>query len=148
MIKICERGRQEQPVCGDRGSFYDRNHVFQHAFKYRTAGASGNAAHQYGIGAEAVPGESSTIIQKMALAVIFGAISIVSTYTGTKTGGAIVNTRVIGVLTAGIMGGPLVGMMTALIAGAHRFLFDIGGFYSSLLRGLDAGGRRAGKSGL
>ena len=73
-------------------------------------------------------GESSTIIQKMALAVIFGAISIVSTYTGTKTGGAIVNTRVIGVLTAGIMGGPLVGMMTALIAGAHRFLFDIGGF--------------------
>ena len=73
-------------------------------------------------------GESSTIIQKMALAVIFGAISIVSTYTGTKTGGAIVNTRVIGVLTAGIMGGPFVGMMTALIAGAHRFLFDIGGF--------------------
>ena len=64
----------------------------------------------------------------MALAVIFGAISIVSTYTGTKTGGAIVNTRVIGVLTAGIMGGPFVGMMTALIAGAHRFLFDIGGF--------------------
>lgn len=61
-------------------------------------------------------GESSTIIQKMALAVIFGAISIVSTYTGTKTGGAIVNTRVIGVLTAGIMGGPLVGMMT----GTHR----------------------------
>ena len=73
-------------------------------------------------------GENSTIIQKMALAVIFGAISIVSTYTGTKTGGAIVNTRVIGVLTAGIMGGPFVGMMTALIAGAHRFLFDIGGF--------------------
>ena len=34
-------------------------------------------------------GENSTIIQKMALAVIFGAISIVSTYTGTKTGGDI-----------------------------------------------------------
>ena len=65
-------------------------------------------------------GESSTIIQKMALAVIFGAISIVSTDTGTKTGGAIVNTRVIGVLTAGIMGGPFVGMMTALIAGVER----------------------------
>lgn len=73
-------------------------------------------------------GENNTTIQKMALAVIFGAISIVSTYTGTRTGGAIVNTRVIGVLTAGIMGGPFVGMMTAVIAGAHRFLFDIGGF--------------------
>ena len=73
-------------------------------------------------------GENNTVLQKLALAVIFGAISIVSTYTGTKTGGAIVNTRVIGVLTAGIMGGPVVGMATAVIAGAHRFLFDIGGF--------------------
>ena len=82
-------------------------------------------------------GESSTIIQKMALAVIFGAISIVSTYTGTKTGGAIVNTRVIGVLTAGIMGGPFVGMMTALIAGAHRFCL-----ISAALQQLPARSRR------
>ena len=56
MIKTCERGRQEHPVCGDRGSFMTGTMFFQHAFKYRTAGASGNAAHQYGIGAEAVPG--------------------------------------------------------------------------------------------
>lgn len=46
-------------------------------------------------------GENSTIAQKMALAVIFGAISIVSTYNRTKTGGAIVNTRVIGVRQQG-----------------------------------------------
>ena len=89
-------------------------------------------------------GENNTTIQKMALAVIFGAISIVSTYTGTRTGGAIVNTRVIGVLTAGIMGGPFVGMMTAVIAGAHRFLFDIGG----LLRSFHVGGRSPRKFGL
>lgn len=41
--------------------------------------------------------EQSSIFSKTALAVIFGIISIVSTYTGTYTDGAIINTRVIGV---------------------------------------------------
>ena len=72
--------------------------------------------------------EQSSIFSKTALAVIFGIISIVSTYTGTYTDGAIINTRVIGVLAAGLLGGPYVGMLTALIAGIHRYLFDIGGF--------------------
>lgn len=72
--------------------------------------------------------EQSSIFSKTALAVIFGIISIVSTYIGTYTDGAIINTRVIGVLAAGLLGGPYVGMLTALMAGIHRYLFDIGGF--------------------
>lgn len=72
--------------------------------------------------------EQGSLFSKTALAVIFGVISIVSTYTGTRTDGAIINTRVIGVLAAGLLGGPYVGMLTALIAGLHRYLFDIGGF--------------------
>lgn len=72
--------------------------------------------------------EQSSIFSKTALAVIFGIISIVSTYTGTPTEGAIINTRVIGVLASGLLGGPYVGLLTALIAGLHRYLFDIGGF--------------------
>lgn len=72
--------------------------------------------------------EQSSIFSKTMLAMIFGIISIVSTYTGTRTDGAIINTRVIGVLAAGLLGGPYVGMLTALIAGLHRYLFDIGGF--------------------
>ena len=40
--------------------------------------------------------------------------------------GAIVNTRVIGVLAAGLLGGPYVGIGAAVIGGLHRYLFDIG----------------------
>ena len=65
---------------------------------------------------------------QIALALIFGAISIVSTYTGVRAQGAIVNTRVIGVLAAGLLGGPYAGMGAAVIGGMHRYLFDIGGF--------------------
>ncbi|GLC81137.1 LytS/YhcK type 5TM receptor domain-containing protein [Lacrimispora brassicae] len=63
-----------------------------------------------------------------ALSVIFGLVSIISTYTGVREQGAIVNTRVIGVLAAGFLGGPWVGMGAALMGGLHRYLFDIGGF--------------------
>ncbi|MGN0349558.1 MAG: LytS/YhcK type 5TM receptor domain-containing protein [Roseburia sp.] len=69
-----------------------------------------------------------TVKSCIALSVLFGLISICSTYTGVRTQGAIVNTRVIGVLAAGLLGGPYVGMGAALIGGLHRYLFDIGGF--------------------
>jgi two-component system sensor histidine kinase LytS len=78
----------------------------------------------------------------VTLAAIFGLVSIISTYTGVHEQGAIVNTRVIGVLAAGLLGGPWVGMGAALIGGLHRYLFDIGGFtavscaVSTLMEGL------------
>lgn len=73
--------------------------------------------------------EGSTAFgSRVALAVIFGTVSIISTYTGVRAQGAIVNTRVIGVLAAGLLGGPYVGMGAAIIGGTHRYLFDIGGF--------------------
>lgn len=65
-----------------------------------------------------------------ALAVIFGLISILSTYTGIDVNGAIVNIRVIGVMSGGIIGGPVVGMGAAIIGGLHRYFFDVGGFTS------------------
>lgn len=74
-----------------------------------------------------VDGKNS-IGNQAVLALIFGMISIFSTYTGIRTQGAIVNTRVIGVLAAGLLCGPYVGIGAAVIAGLHRYLFDIGGF--------------------
>lgn len=72
--------------------------------------------------------ESGKLLKdELVLALIFGGISILSTYTGVSVKGAIVNTRVIGVMAGGILGGPLVGIMAAVIAGAHRYLYDIGG---------------------
>mgnify|MGYP002232821561 CR=1 FL=1 len=147
MIKTCERGRQEHPVCGDRGSFMTGTMFFNMLLNIGLLVLLATLLTNMASVRKLFRGENSTIAQKMALAVIFGAISIVSTYTGTKTGGAIVNTRVIGVLTAGIMGGPFVGMMTALIAGATGSCL-ISAALQQLLRGLNAGGRRAGKSGL
>lgn len=64
----------------------------------------------------------------IALSLIFGLISICSTYTGVKASGAIINTRVIAVLAGGLLGGPYVGIGTALIGSLHRYLFDVGGF--------------------
>ncbi len=85
---------------------------------------------------------SNPVSGQAALAIIFGAISIVSTYTGVRAQGAIVNTRVIGVLAAGLLGGPFAGMGAAVIGGFHRYLFDVGGFtavscaVSTLVEGL------------
>ncbi len=69
-----------------------------------------------------------SVSSRISLALIFGTVSIISTYTGVRAGGAIVNTRVIGVLAAGLLGGPQVGIGAAMIGGLHRYLFDIGGF--------------------
>lgn len=74
--------------------------------------------------------DKHSIGSHVALSLVFGLISICSTYTGVKTQGAIVNTRVISVLAAGLLNGPYVGIGTALIGGLHRYLFDIGGFTS------------------
>lgn len=65
---------------------------------------------------------------QLALCVIFGLIGILSTYTGIGVNGAIANTRVVGVLAGGLLGGPIVGAGAGLIAGVHRCLIDIGGF--------------------
>ena len=64
---------------------------------------------------------------KLILSIVFGGISVMSTYTGISVQGAVVNTRVIGVMAGGILGGPAVGIGAALIAGTHRYLWDIGG---------------------
>lgn len=65
---------------------------------------------------------------KILLSIIFGFFGIIGTYTGIRTQGAIANSRVIGVFVGGLLGGPMVGILSGIIAGGHRFLIDIGGF--------------------
>lgn len=65
---------------------------------------------------------------KLMLIVFFGIVGIISTYMGTGVEGAIVNTRVVGVVAGGLLGGPVVGIGAGLIAGIHRWAIDIGGF--------------------
>ena len=59
---------------------------------------------------------------QLALGVIFGVFCIISDYIGIRVEGAIPNARVIGVLSAGFLGGPVSGMTTAIIASVHRYI--------------------------
>lgn len=64
------------------------------------------------------------------LSVTFAIFGIIATYTGTDVYGAIANTRIIGIMTGGILYGPFVGIVSGIIAGVHRFFYDIGGITS------------------
>nr|WP_084448565.1 LytS/YhcK type 5TM receptor domain-containing protein [Desulfovibrio inopinatus] len=62
------------------------------------------------------------------LTLIFGLFGILGTYTGNSVFGSVANLRAMVVITAGLFGGPVVGIGSGLIAGAHRILTDINGF--------------------
>ncbi|MCF0148442.1 MAG: histidine kinase [Clostridium sp.] len=72
--------------------------------------------------------ERHTIKDQLVMIIIFSTISILSTYMGYEVRGALANTRVIGVMAGGFIGGPIVGIATAIIAGVHRYAIDINGF--------------------
>jgi len=64
------------------------------------------------------------------LAIIFAIFGIIGTYSGTDVNGAVANTRIIGIMAGGILYGPFVGIVSGVIAGLHRFTYDIGGITS------------------
>jgi len=68
----------------------------------------------------------SSMFSQVSLAIVFGLFCILSTYTGVQVDGVIVNTRVIGALAGGILGGPVVGIGAGFIGGLHRYLYGSG----------------------
>jgi len=64
--------------------------------------------------------------QKAALFVFFTLISIGGTYLGVRVQGAIANSRAIGPVLAGLIGGPVMGTGVGLLSGLYRYQF--GGF--------------------
>ncbi len=105
-----------------------------------------------------------TLIEKFMLILLFGAFGLISNYTGIEIyqntinkanwhssidpESALANTRVMGIVIGGMLGGPMVGIGAGLIAGIHRL--TLGGFsafscsISTLVAGIIAGyfGRR------
>lgn len=79
----------------------------------------------------------------MLLTVFFGLVGIMGTYAGIPVNDAIANSRVVGVMAAGLIGGRLMGVSAGIIAGGHRYL--LGGFtafscaLANLCEGLLAG---------
>ncbi|QZY54276.1 sensor histidine kinase [Crassaminicella profunda] len=82
---------------------------------------------------------------KLLLSFVFGVFGIVGTYFSIEFEGALVNTRIIGVATGGLLGGPFVGLLAGLIAGTHRGMILAGSFtttacaLSTVFEGLMAG---------
>lgn len=71
---------------------------------------------------------------RLALIVFFGVISILGTYNGMPVGdGAIANTRAVGAIVGGLVGGRLVGTGAGLIAAFHRLLLGGTTVYASAL---------------
>jgi two-component system LytT family sensor kinase len=62
----------------------------------------------------------------LLLFVFFASVSILGTYLGTPVQGAIANTRAIGSVLAGLIGGPVLGSAVGFTAGLHRY--SLGGF--------------------
>jgi two-component system LytT family sensor kinase len=71
-------------------------------------------------------GETLRVKHKILLYFIFSAFSILGTYFGLPVQDAIANTRAIGAVLAGLIGGPLLGTAVGLTGGLHRYA--LGGF--------------------
>lgn len=87
----------------------------------------------------------TTAKDKVIFSLIFGLVGIIGTYSGIPVNGAIANSRSVGVIVAGIFGGPTIGLAAGLIAGIHRMLMPTGRFtaiacgLSTIIGGLIAG---------
>jgi len=65
--------------------------------------------------------DNLTSRDKFFLTIIFGIMGIIGTYTGYWLDeGVLANSRVIGVMVGGLLGGPVVGVGAGMIAGLHR----------------------------
>lgn len=62
-----------------------------------------------------------TLLVKIVYIVFFGLIGVMGTFTGVHTSDGIANTRGVGVIVAGLVGGPVVGFGAGVIVGVHRF---------------------------
>ncbi|MFL5261674.1 MAG: LytS/YhcK type 5TM receptor domain-containing protein [Anaeromyxobacteraceae bacterium] len=64
---------------------------------------------------------------KLTMFLFFSAVSIMGSYLGMREpGGSLANNRAVGSVLAGLMGGPVLGMLVGATAGAHRMV--LGGF--------------------
>lgn len=69
---------------------------------------------------------SGRFSQRLACYVVFSLFCILGTYFGLAIENAIANTRAIGVVMGGLLGGPFVGFAVGLTGGLHRY--SMGGF--------------------
>lgn len=64
------------------------------------------------------------------ITLFFILFAVFGTYSGIEVEGSLVNTRIIAVVSGGVLFGPWVGITTGIVSGLHRYLIDIGGVTS------------------
>ncbi|BDY06374.1 sensor histidine kinase [Ferrimonas sp. YFM] len=86
---------------------------------------------------------SHRLPHRLMLYGVFSCFCILGTYFGEQTNGAIANTRAMGAVLSGLLGGPITGFAVGLTGGLHRY--SLGGFtdvacaISTTCEGLSAG---------
>lgn len=79
------------------------------------------------------------------VSLIFSSLAILGTYNGIEVHGSLANTRIIAIVSGGILFGPIVGITSGVISGFHRYIIDINGitslpcFISSVFAGVISG---------
>lgn len=64
------------------------------------------------------------------ITLFFILFAVFGTYSGIEIEGSLVNTRIIAIVSGGVLFGPWVGITTGIVSGFHRYLIDIGGVTS------------------
>ncbi|MDR0980459.1 MAG: Nramp family divalent metal transporter, partial [Methanocalculaceae archaeon] len=62
------------------------------------------------------------ILDKFWTVILFGVISMYGTFRGIPVEGVIINFRDVGPMIAGLVGGPVIGGITGMVGGLHRFV--------------------------
>lgn len=89
--------------------------------------------------------ENHKIGDLIVIAIIFSLLAILGTYNGITVDGSLANTRIIAIVSGGILFGPLVGITSGFVSGFHRYITDINGitaipcFISSIFAGILSG---------
>lgn len=79
------------------------------------------------------------------ISMIFSLLAILGTYNGISVEGSLANTRIVAIVSGGILFGPLVGVTSGFVAGFHRYFLDVNGitsvpcFISSIFAGILSG---------
>lgn len=90
--------------------------------------------------------EKRSFKSQALLSAIFGGLVIISTCTALDTGYYNINTRAIGSMTAGLLGGPVVGLYASLIGSVYAYIFSspqvfaMAAAFSTMMFGLLGGG--------
>lgn len=94
---------------------------------------------------ESLQKDQQSLTERLVITLLFCLFAIFGTYSGINVEGSLVNTRIIAVVSGGILFGPWVGIISGVVSGIHRYLIDIGGvtsvpcLFTSIIAGIVSG---------